>query len=78
MAEHNQTSAATCSQSDTKSFGVVRKDNGRWFGGFNKDQSVRWVDETSARRLTHAEAAAQAALLIRFGDSVQRKPVKLS
>ena len=78
MSIQGQQNEVTRGQSDTKSFGVVRKDNGRWFGGFNKDQSVRWVDETSARRLTHAEAAAQAALLIRFGDSVQRKPVKLS
>jgi hypothetical protein len=68
----------SCSEENTKSFGVVRKDNGLWFGGFNADMSVRWVDERAARQLTKLEASAQAALLIRHSIPVQHKPAVLS
>lgn len=75
MSQQNQTAT---SEENTKAFGVIRKDNGLWFGGFNADMSVRWVDERAARQLTKLEASAQAALLIRHSFPVQRKPVVLS
>jgi hypothetical protein len=78
VSTNSQTNAATRSEENTKGYGVVRKDNGQWFGGFNADMSVRWVDERAARHLTKLEASAQAALLIRHSIPVQRKPAVLA
>ena len=62
----------------TASFGVKRKDNDLWFGGFARDKSALWVGQDQARRMSRLSAEAQAALFRRFDSAVQQKPVALS
>ncbi len=58
-------------------FGVKHKTSGLFFGGFNVDQSVKWVPEAQARHMDKLGASGQAMLLARFGENAQKKPVAL-
>lgn len=58
-------------------FGVKHKETGLFFGGFNADQSVKWVSEEKAEHMDKSGATMQALLLVRFGAEAQKKPVAL-
>lgn len=56
-------------------FTVKHKTTGMFFGGFNADHNVKWVDESKAQHMDKAGASQQALLLTRFGHAAQKKPV---
>lgn len=58
-------------------YSIKHKVSGLLFGGFNADQSVKWVNENRALTMSKVEATAQALLLSRFGSGAQKKPVQL-
>lgn len=54
---------------------VKHKVTGLFFGGFNADQSVKWVDQKDAERMSKNDASLQAKLLHCFDHAVQQRPV---
>ncbi len=56
-------------------YGIKNKENELFFGGFNADHSVKWVEKEIAYVMDHLTAKAQAALLICNGEPAQRKMV---
>lgn len=57
---------------------VKHKTTGLFFGGFNSDHSVKWVEEGLAQHMDKAGASQQALLLTSFGISAQKKPIKIN
>jgi hypothetical protein len=58
-------------------YGIKHKTTGLFFGGFNNDNTPRWVPEVKACGMSMEGAKGQAALFARFDIPVQKKPVAL-
>lgn len=56
-------------------YGIKHKITGLFFGGFNADHSVKWVEQKNACHMDKSAATSQALLLRRFGIEAQQKPV---
>lgn len=59
-------------------YSVKHKVTSLFFGGFNPDQSVKWVEESKAQHMDKDGATQQAILLVRFGHGAQKKPVAIN
>lgn len=59
-------------------YSVKHKATGLFFGGFDADQSVKWVEEAKAKHMDKDGASQQALLLTRFGHAAQKKPVAIN
>lgn len=63
--------------SKMNAYGIKHKITGLFFGGFNSDNSVKWVALERASRMDKLAASGQAMLLARFGEGAQKQPVAL-
>ena len=63
----------------TTNYGVINKETNKYFSGFNKNHSIKWVsDKSKAWSGSKDQAKAQASLFISTGvKGVQRKAAQL-
>lgn len=61
---------------NTKTYGVMHKQTGLFFAGFNSQGEPTWGPECDAKHYADESGArGQALLFLSFGVAVQRKPV---
>ena len=58
-----------------KTYGIIEKYTGLFFGGFDDNESVMWVEKPFAAHFRKDVATAQSSLLICQGYKTQRKEV---